>query len=456
MEQRIVDFIAAMRASGVRISIAESADAFRAIDFMGIMDKPIFRESLRSTLIKDSRDSPTFDTLFPIFFGNSAPPMFNPTGDLTPEEQQMLMNALRQLQNDLRQLMEMLMQGQQPSRNQMQQTGQQVGLQYANRPFQQQWFTRRMLRQMGMDQLLEALEKLLQQLAQQGMSQQSREKLQEAALGNAAALEQQVEQFVGENIARKATEEFHEPQEADLMQRPFSHLSESEARALREFVRRMAAQLRSRASLRQRKGKVGTLDAKRTIRANQRYGGVPMEIRLKRRRLKPKLVLVCDVSTSVRYCSEFMLRLIYELQDQVSKARSFIFIDDIKEITEYFDETRPDLAVENVLSDNQPGYYNTNLGNSLSTFMHDHLDAIDHRTSLIFIGDGRNNFSDPRCELVDQLKRRAKRVIWLSPESPYLWGTGDSDMHAYVPFCDSVHEVANLQQLADAVDRLLG
>ena len=116
-----------------------------------------------------------------------------------------------------------------------------------------------------------------------------------------------------------------------------------EARALRELVRRMAAQLRSRASLRQRKGKVGTLDAKRTIRANQRYGGVPMEIRLKTRRLKPKLVLVCDVSTSVRYCSEFMLRLIYELQDQVSKARSFIFIDDVKEITEYFDETRPDV-----------------------------------------------------------------------------------------------------------------
>ncbi|MCA1553795.1 MAG: VWA domain-containing protein, partial [Chloroflexi bacterium] len=332
MEQRIVDFIAALRAGGVRVSIAESADAFRAIDFLGVIDKNLFRDSLRTTLVKDSRDNPTFDTLFPIFFGNAAPPMFNPTGELSPEEQQMLMNALRQLQNDLRKLMEMLMHGQQPSRNQMQQAGQQVGLQYANRPFQQEWFTRRMLKQMGMDQLLDALEKLMAQLAKQGMSQESREKLQEAALGNAAALEQQVEQFVGENIARKATEEFHEPQDADLMQRPFTHLSEAEARAMRELVRRMAAQLRSRASLRQRKGKVGTLDAKRTIRANQRYGGVPMEIHLKTKRLKPKLVLVCDVSTSVRYCSEFMLRLIYELQDQVSKARSFIFIDDIKEI----------------------------------------------------------------------------------------------------------------------------
>jgi uncharacterized protein with von Willebrand factor type A (vWA) domain len=328
-------------------------------------------------------------------------------------------------------------------------------LQYANRPFQQEWFTRRMLRQMGLDELAAALEQLLEQLAQMGMSREARERLAQAARANAEALEQQIEQFVGENIARKATEERHEPSEAELLQKPFSHLSESEARALRELVRRMAAQLRSRASLRHKKGKAGTLDAKRTIRANQRYGGVPLELHLKTRRLKPKLALICDVSTSVRYCSEFMLRLIYELQDQVSKARSFIFISDLSEITEYFSAERPDAAVERVLSDNQPGYYNTNLGTSLEQLMHDHLDAIDHRTTLIFIGDGRNNFSDPRVDLVEQLRRRARRVIWLSPESPYLFGSGDSDMPQYVPHCDAVHEVANLQQLADAVDKLL-
>src|SRR5262249_49747835 len=149
---------------------------------------------------------------------------------------------------------------------------------------------------------------------------------------------------------------------------------ETEAKRLKEIVRRLAAQLRSRASLRHKKGLRGVLDAKKTIRMNQRYSGVPLEIHLKTRRLKPKLAIICDVSTSVRYCSEFMLRLIYELQDQVSKARSFLFISDIKEVTDYFDEQRPDLAVENVLNDNPPGYYNTNLGNSLDTFQHDHLD----------------------------------------------------------------------------------
>jgi hypothetical protein len=455
MEQRIVDFIAALRAAGVRISIAESADAFRGIDFMGVIEKNAFRETLRATIIKDKKDNPIFDMLFPIFFGTGGPPMFNPTGDLTPEEQQLLLHALRQLSNDLRKLMEMLMRGQQPTREQLQQMGLQVGLQYANRQFQQDWFSRRMMRQTGMEQLEEALQELMELLAQLGMNRQTRERLEQAARQNAEALRQQIENFVGENIARKAVEEPHEASDDELMQRPFSHLTETEAKRLKEIVRRLAAQLRSRASLRHKKGQRGVLDAKKTIRLNQRYGGVPLEIHLKTRRLKPKLAIICDVSTSVRYCSEFMLRLIYELQDQVSKARSFLFISDIKEVTNYFDEQRPDVAVENVLNDNAPGYYNTNLGNSLDTFQHDHLDAIDHRTTLIFIGDGRNNFSDPRLDIMDMLKRRARRVIWLSPESPYLWGTGDSDMHAYVPYCSAVHEVANLAQLAEAVDKLL-
>ncbi|MBI1802598.1 MAG: VWA domain-containing protein [Chloroflexi bacterium] len=455
MEQRIVDFIAGLRAAGVRVSIAESADAFRAVDHVGVMSKHTFRSALHATLIKDARDGPTFDALFPIYFGSGGPPLLNPTGELTPAEQQMLMDALRQLAGDMRRLMEMLLQGRQPNPSELRQAGNQVGLQYANRPFQQDWFTRRMLRQLGLDQLTEALRELLEQLARQGMSEESRNKLEQAAAENAAALAEQVEQFVGENIARKATEEHHEPQEAELLERPFSSLSEAEAKALQELVRRLAAQLRSRASLRHKKGKRGVLDAKRTIRANQRYGAVPMEIYHKTRHLKPKLALICDVSTSVRYCSEFMLRLIYELQDQVSKARSFVFIGDIKDITAYFDEDRPDVAVERVLEDNQPGYYNTNLGNSLATFAHDHLDTVDHRTTLIVISDGRNNFSDPRVDLLEMLKRRARRIIWLSPEPPYLWGTGDSDMPQYVGCCDAVHEVGNLQQLADAVDKLL-
>ena len=65
---------------------------------MGIQDREHFRLSLRATLIKDLRDLPIFDKLFPLFFGTGQPPMMggNPMDDMTPEEAQMLADALRQ------------------------------------------------------------------------------------------------------------------------------------------------------------------------------------------------------------------------------------------------------------------------------------------------------------------------------------------------------------------------
>ena len=87
--------------------------------------------------------------------------------------------------------------------------------------------------------------------------------------------------------------------------------------------------------------------------------------------------------------------------------------------------------------------------------MHEHGDAVDHRTTVIFVGDARNNYNDPRTDIMQTLLGRAKRVIWFNPEPPPMWGTGDSDMLQYAPLATTVHHVATLRQLADAIDDLL-
>jgi uncharacterized protein with von Willebrand factor type A (vWA) domain len=117
-------------------------------------------------------------------------------------------------------------------------------------------------------------------------------------------------------------------------------------------------------------------------------------------------------------------------------------------------EHRPEDAVPVVLNLLPPGHYSTDLGNSMATFVRDHMDTIDRRTTLIFVGDARNNYNDPRLDIMQLLKLRTRRVVWFNPESPYQWGSGDSDMPAYVPFSDTVHQVATLRQLADAIDDL--
>ncbi len=485
MEQRIIDFIAGLRAAGVRISIAESEDAFNATRCIGILDRTDFQDSLRTTLVKEAVDRPIFDQLFPLYFGSGGPPLLNLTDDLSPEEKNLLAQALRALLEQLRQqqqqqsgnqkmqqggpsspenqlnnLMELLrwlLQGQKPSQQELDQLGQQSGLPTADSPFQQRWMEQRLMRQMGMELLRQLMEQLPKLLTQLGMSQKAINELMKGMEENREALAEQIAQHVGTTLARQRAEnQPNQKQEAaDLMHRPFKNLSESESELLRDEVRRLVSQLRSRAALRRKHSKSGTLDAKKTLRSNLRYGGVPMELKFKTRHLKPKLLLICDVSTSMRAVVEFLLRMIYELQDQVASAHSFAFIDDLNSINEDFAANTPDVAIEIVLTRLRPGYYNTDLGNSLNTLMMQYAGTIDHRTTVIFVGDGRNNYNNPRLDLMDQIKRRSKRVIWLNPEHPRQWGTGDSDMLAYHPYASAVYRVSNLAELAEAVDKLL-
>jgi len=482
MEKRMIDFIDALRASGVRVSVAESADAFAAVQYLGIKDPRAFQSVLCATLVKDSQNLSIFDRLFPLYFGSGGPPLLNTLDSLTPEEKQGLADALRNLleqhdqeeyspnqpQSDqhnspaphspsanLLNLLQMLLSGENPTSAQMDQMGQRVGLQHAHHPYQQRWMEQRMQKQFKMGKLDPLLEQLWEMLAEAGMSQETIAELQEIVEGNREALSEQIGQYVGSRITKQSAKEKRASINDSLMNRPFEALNEQERENLRHEIRRLAAQLRSKAALRQKRSKTGVLDVRRTLRANMRYDSVPFSLQFKSKRLKPKLVLICDVSTSMRPVVEFMLSMIYELQDQVAKARSFAFIDDTEEVSDEFSTYPAGEALDIILERMKPGYYNTDLGYSLLSFTRKHLDAIDHRTTVIVVGDARNNYNDPCLGCMDQIKRRAKRIIWLNPENPQIWGSGDSDMPAYLPYCDIVHKVANMVELTSAVDRLL-
>ncbi len=456
MEDRIAKFIAALRAAGVRVSIAESQDAWRAITHTGIADRNLFRLGLRSTLIKDAASFEAFEELFPLYFGTGAPPLQDLQAELTPEQQQMLRDALQQLQSDLRQLLQWLLSGRGPTQEELEDLAEQTGMDRATSPYQAQRYARQMRQLLGWERLQELLEMLWEMLAEQGMDPRTIEQLKAKVAENQEALEQQLDEFAGQKIRDNIIEEYQKRQPLhDLMQRPFGSLSQTEMDALRDQVRRLAAHLRSRAALRQKRGKKGKLDAKTTIRASLRYGGVPFELHLKQRRLKPKLIAILDVSTSMRPVAEFFLRLLYELQDQVQKTRSFAFIDHLEDITPDMQSLRIDEAVRVVLTRLPPGYYSTDLGYSLRQFEADYMDTVDRRTTVILLGDGRNNFNDPAIDTFTRISRRARRLIWLNPEYPAQWGTGDSDMLQYAPLCTEVHQVRNLAQLAEAIDRML-
>ncbi len=456
MEERIIKFIAALRASGVRISLAESTDAFNAVDNLGIRNREMFRLSLRATLVKEAQDIPAFEELFPLFFDSSeTPPLLDATKDLTPEESQMLAQALRQFSEELRRMLERLLRGEQLSQEELDKLSQITGMDRADDLRYRDWMVRRMEQAMRFPEVREAIRELMELLQEMGMNKQRLEQIQQLMQANQDALEEQLRQHAGQRIADNMSERPPDDSADGLVNQPFNTLSDKDMEVLRKEVQRLAAMLRTRVALRQKRAKSGQLDAKNTIRANLKNGSVPIELKRRDHTLKPKIVVICDISTSMRYCSELMLNLLYALHDQISKTHAFAFIDRLEYISPDFQILDVKQAVSKVMERMPSGYYNTDLGHCLEIYHKDYLDTLDNRTIFLMVGDGRNNYNDPRMDLFSQLARRSRRMIWLNPEAPALWGTGDSDMLKYASACNSVLQAGTLAELVSAFDKLL-
>ena len=457
MQNRMIEFVRALRAAGIRVSLAESQDAMFAVDHSGVRDQATFKSSMKATLVKNQRDHPIFDYFFPLFFKNNKPPLQNILEQLSPEQEQLLQEAMQSLMGDLdalRELMQRLLEGREFSDEELRQLGESSGLAQGDEMYMRNWFERRMNRQAGLNQLEHMLEDLLEDLALLGMNAEALAQLEQMLRENLQGLSEQISQYVGSTLAEQMAEQ--EPRERpDLLDVPLQRLSSGDIEDVRDEVRRLAARLRTRAALRQKRAKSGQFDPRKTIRKNMRYGGVPMDVQFRKRHKKPSLILICDLSTSMRYAVEFLLTLVYELSDQVRRTHSFIFIHDLVDVSTTLAELPPREAVARIMAENPPGYYSTDLGHSLASFQKEHMHLIDSRSTVIFFGDGRNNYNDPRLDIARDMQRRGRRLIWFCPEPRRQWGSGDSDMWEYSMYADRVFMVNNLRQLADAVDRIL-
>ena len=383
--------------------------------------------------------------------------MQNILDQLNEEEQQLLQEATGSLMGNLdalRDLLDRLLQGREFSEEELQQLGDASGLPQGDEMVMRPWFERRMNRQSGLTQLDRLLDDLLEELAAMGMNEEALEELEALLRENMQGLSEQISQHVGATLAEQMAE--REPRERpDLLDVPLQRLNSADIEDVREEIRRLAARLRTRAALRQKRAKSGRFDPRKTIRKNMRYGGVPMEVQFRKRHKKPTLILICDLSTSMRYAVEFLLTMVYELSDQVRRTHSFVFIHDLVDVSTTLTELPPREAVARIMAENPPGYYSTDLGNGLNTFGNDHMHLIDSRSTILFFGDGRNNYNDPRLDIAQDMQRRGRRLIWFCPEPRRQWGSGDSDMWEYSMYADNVFMVNNLRELADSVDRLL-
>ncbi len=230
-------------------------------------------------------------------------------------------------------------------------------------------------------------------------------------------------------------------------------IHEHERASLEDSVRRLIRSLHGAPRARRKLAARGTVDAARTMRANLRYDGVPFRpITVAKVTDRPSLLVLTDVSLSVRTAARFTLQLVHGLQSMVAHVRSFAFVSDLVEITDLFAEHPAEEALSLVVSGLPAGGVldtdaDSDYGKALATFLEEYGGAVNRRTTVIVLGDGRNNGRDPNLAAFEEITRRARETIWITPEPSYSWGLGSCDLPAYAALCDRVHVVHDLAEL---------
>lgn len=468
MEDKLVEFSNLLRENGVRVSLAETLDALGAANLTGLGERDAFRSALRATMIKRSTELPVFEELFDVYFSG--------LGEIIKQAGQAVQDALsmsdQEFQKFLDQVEEMLKkEGDKLSdlarellqdksgalEKRLREAARAVRLQGIERTIEENYFARALARALGLDRLEQEIRELRDQIEKMEMGGALKAKLEKYLERRLKALDDIVRRYVRQEREKRDIKQREEQRLNQLSDKSFYYLSDEELEKMKEAVARLAQRLKNVLAVRRKRAKKGRFDIKRTLRSNLEYGGVPFKLKFeKRKREKPQVVILCDVSDSVRNASRFMLQFVYSLQDLYSRVRSFVFVADVGEVTEHFRSNDIKEALDSALKGDIINVYaHSDFGRAFRMFVGDHLAAVNKRTTVIVLGDARNNYNLPHDWCLREIRQRARRVIWLNPESRNTWGFGDSEMERYAPHCDLVEECRNLNQLYRVVDHLV-
>jgi len=155
--------------------------------------------------------------------------------------------------------------------------------------------------------------------------------------------------------------------------------------------------------------------------------------------------------------ARFTLHLVYAISSQFSKVRSFVFVDGVDEVTRFFEGVvDPAEAVARINTEADVIWVDghSDYGHALSEFHRRWGDQVTSRSSVIVLGDARNNYHASGSWVLEDLQARARHVYWLNPEPRDYWGSGDSIVGEYAVHCDDVVECRTLRQLEHFVGNL--
>jgi len=467
MQKVFADFIYTLRQQGLPISPVETLDALHVTELLGFADRQVLRQGLGLVLAKTTEDKLTYDHYFEQFFQfapdqpSSAEALENslseneqsetaldasPSQASAEQQQSPEQDADPSAAPPQSALGQLLLDGDNAATAMaVAQAGSDENVQQIQIFTQRPLFAYRMMNRMGN----EALNQELLELDESNELQDRQLALQ---LRNAQArLQEQVKDYVEQQYLLYAEAKGKQLREDTLQSVKLTNVDFHYMKQMSVLVRKAAKRLASLHSRKKKVRKRGMLDVRKTIAANAAFDGVLFHTRWKTTTVeRPKIICLCDVSGSVSRVARFLLLFLHSLQDVLPRTRSFVFASDMGEVTEQFKQHDVEQAIAEVMAKwaNQP----TNYGKALEDFEELALTDIDNKTTVIMLGDARNNNGDGQAKIWQDVYQRAGRVLWLNPENTYSWDTGDSIMADYRPYCSQVDSCNSLRDL----ERILG
>ncbi len=453
-------FLQVARGVGLRVSAAEGIDAARALEVIGFGDRTALKDTLGFVLAKTPDEKVLYHEAFDLYFKHEAFVGSDAADDDAADERNAGEGALGGGQGSHgskgngsggsqsveTSLSELLTQDDRASiATAMEAAGRESGIENIRFFTQKNLYVRRILMRMGMREVQDDIEALRKT---GDAADQDRAAFLESRL---ARLRDAVRDYVERNLllfARGDTEAYREEL---LKSARLSNIDRRDMDRMRVLVRQMAKKLAARYAKTRRRRRRGQLDIRRTLRKNMGWGGVPFVTVWKQKRIeKPRVMVLCDVSGSVAAMSQFLLMFLYALNEALSDIRSFAYSGSLIEVSDVLEKSSVEQAIDSIMD--AIGNGSSNYGNAFADFDEGWMKFVTNKTTVIVLGDARGNRNDPRTEIVARLSQRARRIIWLNPEYRTLWGTGDSDMYRYAPFCNLVTECSTLRHL----DRVIG
>jgi uncharacterized protein with von Willebrand factor type A (vWA) domain len=472
--ESLAGFVKELRNAGIPVSLTENLDAVEALKFVPLDDREAFKYALAATMVKNNSHWKTFETVFEVYFslrgreyriteGEGESAAEDMIADLIgPREGEGGQGSAEGLTHE--QLAEMLFRALMDGNDAMLRAIARTSVtRYAGmepgRPVGGTYYLYRTLRQLDLDSVLQRM--MEQERTRHPDASDLEDRLaKEEYEARLDALRREIEaeirrRLVADRGAEAVAKSIRKPLPEDI---DFMHASREELVALRKAIAPLTRKLAVRLARKRRHGRKGPLDFRNTVRHSLSYGGVPADPKFRYPRpSKPEIIVVADISGSVAAFARFTLQMVYAISSQFSRVRSFVFIDGIDEVTDYFKATedigaaihRINTEADVIWVDGHSDY-----GHAFETFWERWGRDINGKSTVLLLGDARNNYHAAQAWVLAEMSKKARHVYWLNPEPRSYWDTGDSIVSQYATHCDGAYECRNLKQLERFVEQL--